>query len=53
MSTRAEVVEGGAKVSPIIPTRRSSQNWKGGSGKWGGIEVYTVECYLFYYLLGL
>ena len=23
---------------------RTSKNWKGGSGKWGGMEVYTEEC---------
>ena len=23
---------------------RPSKNWKGESGKWGGVEVYNVEC---------
>ena len=27
---------------------RPSKNWKGGSGKWGGVRLYTVECYEFY-----
>ena len=24
---------------------RASKNWKGGSGKWGRVEVYTAEYY--------
>ena len=27
---------------------RPSKNQKGGSGKQGGMEVYTAECYEFY-----